>query len=138
VTLKHDAQWKPGQSGNPKGRPPLPNHLKNIKRLTGDKFEAMVAKYGDMEEQQLVDALESKTTPVMEKIVCKVYLVALDHGDHIKLNFFLDRTVGKVKEVKEIQVLPEPFTITRPNGEQTILGAKYPDAIDAEITGEDE
>jgi len=92
-----------------------------------------VAKYGDATQDDLQSALDSKKTPMIEKIVCKVMLVAYLSGDHTKLNFFLDRTVGKVKEVKEIQVLPSPFIITRPSGETITMGAQHQDAIDAEV-----
>jgi hypothetical protein len=50
-------------------------------------------------------------------------LKAEQHGDQNRINWILDRTIGKVKETKEI-ILPVPTIVERPNGDIIELGAE--------------
>ena len=127
--VPNSGSWKPGQSGNPTGGIPMSAELRKIKRLTGDRFTALVTRYANMDKAQLQAVEEDPTTATLDLVVVSILRKALQHGDQGRLSFLLDRTIGKVKEVKEIQ-MPEPLIIRRPSGEEIELTVAKPMVID--------
>lgn len=123
--------YKKGVSGNPNGRPRMPQDLRNVKKLKEDEFKAIVSLYAHMTKNELLDVIQDPATPVLHLSVCSILSKVVKEGDHARLDFLLNRTIGKVKETKEIYT-PEPTIIIRGNGEQIELGAKYT-AIEGEI-----
>ncbi len=92
--------WKPGQSGNPSGRPKLPEHLRAIASLTQDEVTKLVSKYARMTRDELQAAVSSTTTPMLEISIASIFAQAAKHGDFSRLAFLLDRAIGKVKDVQ--------------------------------------
>ena len=74
--------WKPGQSGNPGGRPPNPESITNLMRQAGD----MVGVDGRLRKQALVEMLWRKA----------------EKGDLRAAEYIVDRLEGKPKERQEI------------------------------------
>jgi hypothetical protein len=116
-------KWKKGQSGNPGGRPKLPAELKMIKELTGEEVKRLFAKYARMNKEEISSAVTDKTTPMFELVIAAGLVKAVKDGDYQKLNFILDRTIGKVVEKTEVE-LPEPVIIRRASGEEIYLAAE--------------
>ena len=116
---------KPGtfQKGNPggPGRPKMPEELKAVKSLTKTMVEKVIAKYSTMSLEELRVAAANEKLPTMEHMVIAVALKAVEEADHKRTDFLLDRSVGKVKEVKEL-VIAEPTYIERPDGAVIELG----------------
>lgn len=88
-----DTKWKPGQSGNPKGRP------KNIKYLSEMLREQL---------DQVPDTIDGKkNTKTWRDLICDSILRAAVRGNQPAITKeLLDRIEGKVKdklEVTEIQ-----------------------------------
>lgn len=121
-------RFKPGNAGGP-GRPPMPEDIRKIKVLTKSHVEKVMNLFAGMTEEQIEVHLKRPETTMLEHMVGQITLRAVRDGDTQRLNFLLDRTIGKVKEVTEIQ-LPVPTIIERLNGDQIELGAKV---IDAEV-----
>jgi hypothetical protein len=135
---KSSTSFKPGQSGNPKGQPKLDKHLKEVQKLTGVRFNAIVSKYASCSKEELYAIVQDPKTSVLDLTVCSILSKAMSQGDHGRLNFLLDRTIGKVKEVKEVQVAPKPFIIKRRNGDVITMGAKPVDeAVEAEVVDDE-
>lgn len=100
--------FKPGQSGNPNGRPRLPQALRDIQKISPAYVKGIIAKLSRMSRDEMGEWLQ---TPInlggpnnMEMMVASIIHKAIVDGDHTKLNFLLDRTIGKVVEEKKVQI----------------------------------
>lgn len=76
-----------------------------------------------MDRQAIQVRLQDPKTSMLELIVGGIVDKSAKDHDHLRANFLLDRTIGKVKEQFEV-TMPKPTIITRPNGEQVILGSQ--------------
>lgn len=97
---QHLRSWRPGQSGNPTGRPAIPEYLRAIKSLTQGEVTKIVSKYGRMTYDELHLALERGDAPVIELTVAKIFARSLSKGDYQGLAFLLDRAIGKVPVIE--------------------------------------
>ncbi len=88
--------WVKGQSGNPKGRTPMPPHLRRAKRMNKVDFQELLQKYVTYSKAQLIELAENDELPAMDLIVTRVLLEAIIHGDEKRLGFILDRLIGKL------------------------------------------
>lgn len=91
-----------GQSGNPNGRPHLPADLVELKKLTQAQFQRLLFKFVNTPVAELKALLADPKTPLLELMIGKVVVKAISDGDYKRLDFLLDRMIGKVKE--QIQV----------------------------------
>lgn len=103
--------FEKGQSGNPEGMLPLPDYIKDARRLSRVELESLFNKifYGDFLDIQKVLAKVAKGEPVNvptgELMIMSVYYHGIKEGNPKHLDFFLDRMIGQV--VKKIQVYTE-------------------------------
>lgn len=86
--------FKPGQSGNPAGRPPGPPELKAIKQMTKGEFSLLIHKLIDLKPEDLKDF---KGT-VLEMAMASAMQKAIKSGDFSHIQSFIERLFGKVKE----------------------------------------
>lgn len=101
--------FKPGQSGNPNGRPPLPPDLKGARQLNKIELERMLNECIYLSASEIKSQLQDPTTPAIRLIVLKIVGEAISKGDEKRLNFLLDRLIGAVK--KEIDLGGEGIEI---------------------------
>lgn len=118
-----EKRFKPGQSGNPGGRPKLPEDIKEARKLNQVELERIINKYLAMDREAVKTAISAPGTPMMELMVASIVAQAAQKGDHQRLDFVLNRLVGKVKEQIEVKNVT-PFVIKHADGSQTVLGAK--------------
>lgn len=121
--------WKPGESGNPDGRPPVPEEIKKIRNLTKNEIKEVGSILLKGREDELVLLVKDPETPVLRKWMANVALKALERGDMMTLNALLDRLVGRVKEEIDLNVIPKPFIIERKDGTEVELGARAVEEI---------
>lgn len=88
-------RFKPGQSGNPGGRPKLPAALKAIGELTVDEVKRLIAKYARMTKAEVTAAIQNPETPILELNIATIFATGTKSGDYARLAFLLDRTIGK-------------------------------------------
>lgn len=98
--------FKPGSSGNPSGRPKIPQEIKDAQKLTQTRFVILVNKYLNMNREELGLAAQDAKTTTLELIVLKVIQQAIARGDQIRLTFILDRLIGKVPTIVDLDVNP--------------------------------
>lgn len=91
-------KWKKGVSGNPIGRAPLPEPLRQFKALTAEEVKAILGKFGRASYDELKAYVENKSVPALELAFASALLSAIDNADINKIEFFLNRTIGKVKD----------------------------------------
>jgi hypothetical protein len=93
--------FKPGETGNPNGRPPVPADLREARSLNKVELERILNKYVFLPLAEIKAELERPGTPALEVIIGKVIAEAIRHGDERRLAFLLERLVGPVKRVHE-------------------------------------
>jgi len=109
-TSIHDARkgTRPPRVDTPK--PPeqpqvtLPNINKKFKNLDQGDIAKAIARYSQFTTAELKYFCASPNAKALDKMIAKLFLEAGVKGDPARVNFLLDRSVGKVKDVKEVQV----------------------------------
>ena len=124
--------FKKGQSGNPKGRPPMPEDLRQIKKLSPALIRNIIAKLSRMSRIELEKHIKQSTTPMLEATIGNVYHKALVNGDYMRMNFLLDRTIGKVKDEIDMNLKPVITYKTTMSDD----GRMLQDVIEGELVGE--
>ena len=99
---KRGIPFEPGKSGNPKGRPPLPDDVKEARKLTKIEFERIANKYIHMTRAELKVAAKEPEATAMDRMVIKIIVDAVKFGKIYNIEFLLDRLVGKVIEKREL------------------------------------
>ena len=94
-------RFKPGQSGNPNGRPKTREDLKKVKLLTSDNVRRLLQRLLDMPKSELKEMVHDPNTPMMELMIARVIDQGLIAGNPQMLNFLFDRTIGRALEHKE-------------------------------------
>lgn len=118
--------FKPGQSGNPNGRPKIPSDIRELRKINQSSVEVLLNKYLHMKFPELKQMIEAQDAEASDMLVATVIYKGITKGDHYRLNFLLDRLIGKVTDKVEVK-LPVPTIIERPNGMRVELGAKLED-----------
>lgn len=99
---KKDYLFKKGQSGNPSGRPKLPEDVVEGRKLNKIEVARIFNRLINMPATELKDVLTNPDTKAMELIVGKIIAEGIKHGDAARLNFILDRMIGKVVDKVEL------------------------------------
>lgn len=95
---KKDTQFKPGQSGNKSGRPKLPEDIRKASKLTNEEFIRIANRFFSMNRGEIQETLQDPKATLLELIVGGIAVRAAKDNDHMRANFLLDRTIGKVAE----------------------------------------
>ncbi len=96
--------FKPGESGNPDGRPPMPPAVKALRKLTVEKLEEIADLILDGNRTQLTAIAASHTDSAIRVAYARAALNAMAKGELDTLELILARLVGKVKERMEASV----------------------------------
>lgn len=121
--MSKKTQFKPGISGNPNGRPRLPEELKAARKLTRVQLEILINRYLSMSAAEMMVVAEDPCTPVLDLMIASIIKRAVVNGDQLRLDFILNRIVGKVIDNVEISY-PKPTVIKRRDGSEVELGSE--------------
>lgn len=108
--------WKPGQSGNQKGRPPLPPEYRAIKEVSPQHVRRAISKMlqmtrADLDEYMKLDS-SADGPNALECAIGAILIQAIANADHSKLGFLLDRSIGKVVEERKFHLEPVVYKTT--------------------------
>lgn len=101
-SLKNLKAWPKGMSGNPGGKPRVPEELRGINSFSQLEITKLISKYGRMTGkeilacQQTEDGKPNPDLTVMELAIISIFEKSIENGDCQKLSFLLDRCVGKL------------------------------------------
>lgn len=85
-----------------KGRLKMPEDLRGLKRMNQRDVELLFNKFMDKSARELVAFTKDLSNTTKEVIVARILVEAIRHGDQNKLEFILNRLIGKPKEVIEM------------------------------------
>jgi len=113
--------------GNP-GRPKTDPNVRLIKRLTTDKIIEGISRIVHMTVDELKQLATNPQATGLELALGKILVEAIKTGDHQRIEFLMNRTVGKVTEKIEHK-MPVP-TVIKLTGEDAalVLGADAPES----------
>ena len=97
-----ETQFKPGQSGNPAGRP---KKIYKILRESGFSIEDIrdaFAEIGWQKQEELEAIMLDPEKPVILKVIAKAFLKGSDKGDYRYVREILEQTMGKPKEQMDV------------------------------------
>ena len=89
-----------------KGKHPSPPELAHARKLTRMEFELICAKYLNATKEQIKEATKDPNLTMLEAMIVSLINKAIVHGDQKRLDFLLDRLIGKV--VQPIEYTPPP------------------------------
>lgn len=114
--------FQPGQSGNPGGRPAIPEDVKKLRKLTNEQIKEVGSLLLEGREADLEQMAADPETSMLKKWMAKIALRGCKSGDVMAFNALADRIAGKVKDHVVIE-LPKPTIIERNDGSHVELGA---------------
>jgi len=96
----NSGQFKPGESGNPKGISPLSGERKTIKHLTAHDFAIL---FNQIRGMQVEDAKAISKDPDKYSVeyiaMIRIFLKIMATGDMVAYDRLLNRILGKVPDV---------------------------------------
>lgn len=81
----------------------LPPELKDARLENANKVESILYKYMGANVESLQLAMKDPATPSIELIVIKIITEAIRTGDNQRLEFLLQRTIGKITDKLDIR-----------------------------------
>ena len=112
--------FKPGQSGNPSGRPPVPPDIREARIMNKQDFARLLNQMMKLSIPEVTEIRASEDAPTSEVMVAQIVLAAAAEGDPKRADFILDRWIGKVKD--EVEVTAIQPTVIKYGGEEIHLG----------------
>lgn len=94
-------QFKPGVSGNSAGRPPLPEHLREVAMFRKQEINALFAKFLRMNRDELMDVVEDPKTEAIDLWICSAIIGGINKKDISNLITMIERMFGRVPQVRE-------------------------------------
>jgi hypothetical protein len=95
--------FKPGKSGNPNGRPKLAPELITAKALTKEAAIRWLNEVVHANKDELNALMNDPSTPGLKLMMASVIAKGVKFGDYQRLNFMLDRLIGKIPEADVVE-----------------------------------
>jgi hypothetical protein len=90
--------WKPGQSGNPKGPPAIDKHVREVKNLSAEEYLELASFLLRATDSDIEQVLSNPDSPKLEKIFAQVLKTTQETGSMSQLDLILNRLIGKPRE----------------------------------------
>lgn len=95
-------QFKPGQTGNPNGRPPISAEQRELRKLTIKSYGEVIETALNGTVADLKALIENPSTPAIQVGVATSIMRAIKDGDPSVLEMFAARIVGKIPDTINI------------------------------------
>ena len=94
--MSHPGQFKPGQSGNPNGMPPIDPEIKEARKFTKARYEGVIHRVMAMSIEEIKAFIATGEGDVLETIIATCLMKSMAKGDVKTLEKFTDRVIGPV------------------------------------------
>lgn len=118
--------FQKGQSGNPLGRTPLSKEVREANKITKSMILDILGQYLTIRMDKLEEIIADPQATVIHRAVATISKIMIETGDHQKMNWFMDRLIGKVTDKIEHSGAT-PVLIEFSSGEKILLGSKDKD-----------
>lgn len=120
-----DKPWlfKAGESGNPGGRPALPEDVKRARNMNAIEFTRIINDFMRMSLDDVEKITKDNKETMLRKLLAHGFIHACA-GNKTWADLILDRSVGPVKNELNLNVLPKPTVIERRGGGEIEMGAQ--------------
>lgn len=112
--------FKPGQSGNPNGKPKMSPEFKALKCLTASEYNKLVSSAFTLKDNEIQSLLDDPNISSLHKAFAHAVLIGRMTGDLNRLNYITDRVFGKVKEKIEVKQV-KPTVLEKRDGTQLVF-----------------
>lgn len=99
----HLKPWRPGQSGNPLGRPAVKPELKKLAREGRDAALAAIESVMLMTPNQLRESLQNPDAPLVQHLVASVMNKALKEGCPVRAQFLMNYVLGRPQTSADLE-----------------------------------
>lgn len=103
-SIKNLRPFGKGQTSPRNGRKKVKEDLLGMREMTKEEIRRTISKICDMSRPNLKDALVENKGTAFELAFMSILEKAIEYGDHQRLDFFLNRTIGKVKEEADVNM----------------------------------
>ncbi len=112
---KESTQFKKGMSGNPKGKPPLPDDLKLLMRETSQAMKRDICEIYSMPLSELdqLESMDRSKISAGRAAIMSCLNNSYSSGDFKALNVMLDRVLGKIPEAPPVDGSQEQHDSTK-------------------------
>jgi hypothetical protein len=91
--------WAKGQSGNPKGREPLPKEIRDLREERKEEVIKVIDKWlFNSTKEELMKATERDDIRAIDLCVIRIIMGGIAKGDPMRINALLDRIIGPVSQ----------------------------------------
>ena len=92
---------KGNKAAKGKGRPKVPDDLKNANKLTNTILEAKIRMFLAMTTEQLKDLREDPNSQMIDLAICAIIAKAVSGSDQQRLDWVITRLLGKIPDKVE-------------------------------------
>lgn len=100
-SLKNLKPFVKGQTGYPYGGKRLPADLQAIKSLSYHEVVKLISKWARMTDSEMDLAMKDPDTIMLELCFGSIFKKCKEFGDFTRVNFLLDRCIGKPREIAD-------------------------------------
>lgn len=115
------SRFPKGVSGNPKGRPPLPLEVRQLKQLTISQLNEVVSLVMACSYDELLKMSQDGNASVIQRMSASLALNTIAKGNTFAWNALLEQFRGKLKEKVEVSgdgLKPQVTLVFEDNGRE--------------------
>jgi len=93
---KNGNRFKKGESGNPNGRPAIPQDVRHMKKLTVEEFQKIIMRFLWLPVEDVDKINANRKSLVIDALMASIITRAINEGCIQRMGFLMDRLLGKM------------------------------------------